>query len=91
MNCIFKNFFRRPDYIFEHTLFLNELHRKNPNLAAQQREGRALLWDKQNCFDYLKEYQSQNMPHPDYKYYSIKNIVFVRFFCYLFNLSTLIL
>lgn len=43
MNCIFKNFFRRPDYISEHTLFLNELHRKNPNLAAQQREGRALL------------------------------------------------
>jgi hypothetical protein len=33
-------------YESEITKFINELKQKNPQLEEQQREGRALLWDK---------------------------------------------
>ena len=33
-------------YESEITLFVKELKKKNPQLEEQQREGRALLWDK---------------------------------------------
>jgi hypothetical protein len=38
--------FRRPDYNSEVTQFLEQLKTANPALEAQQRVGRALLWDK---------------------------------------------
>ena len=41
------NFFRRPDYISEATQFIEQLKVDNPKLEAEQRAGRALLWDKQ--------------------------------------------
>jgi hypothetical protein len=37
--------FRRPDYHSEASLFINQLKASRPNLEAQQRAGRALLWD----------------------------------------------
>ena len=40
------NIFRRPDYTSEATQFIRQLKKDNPNLEAQQRQGRALLWDK---------------------------------------------
>jgi Protein of unknown function (DUF3460) len=40
------NFFRRPDYTSEATQFINQLKIDKPTLAAEQRAGRALLWDK---------------------------------------------
>lgn len=40
------NFFRRPDYISEATQFIEQLKVDNPKLEAEQRAGRALLWDK---------------------------------------------
>jgi hypothetical protein len=40
------NFFRRPDYTSEATQFINQLKKDKPSLAAEQRAGRALLWDK---------------------------------------------
>ena len=40
------NFFRRPDYQSEATLFIEQLKASKPELEAQQRLGRALLWDK---------------------------------------------
>jgi hypothetical protein len=33
-------------YESDFTLFIKELKQKNPELEEQQREGRALLWDK---------------------------------------------
>ncbi len=33
-------------YESEHTLFIKELKAKNPEMEADQRAGRALLWDK---------------------------------------------
>jgi hypothetical protein len=40
------NIFRRPDYQSEATLFLDQLKAGKPELPAQQRQGRELLWDK---------------------------------------------
>ncbi len=40
------NPFRRPDYRSDVTTFLADLKRQKPALEAEQREGRALLWDK---------------------------------------------
>lgn len=34
-------------YESEATLFLNKLKQQNPNIEQSQREGRALLWDKE--------------------------------------------
>jgi len=40
------NIFRRPDYRSDTTQFIDALKREHPELEAQQRQGRALLWDK---------------------------------------------
>lgn len=40
------SFFRRPDYQSDTTQFINQLKANNPALEEQQRQGRALLWDK---------------------------------------------
>ncbi|MFM7025831.1 MAG: DUF3460 family protein [Limnohabitans sp.] len=38
--------FRRPDYQSDTTRFIQQLKQQKPELEAQQREGRALLWDQ---------------------------------------------
>jgi Protein of unknown function (DUF3460) len=38
--------FRRADYESDTTQFIQQLKAQKPELDAQQREGRALLWDK---------------------------------------------
>jgi len=38
--------FRRADYTSEATQFINQLKVNKPTLEAEQRAGRALLWDK---------------------------------------------
>ena len=40
------SFFRRPDYQSDITLFIDQLKAAKPTLEAEQRAGRALLWDK---------------------------------------------
>jgi hypothetical protein len=40
------SFFRRPDYTSEATQFIQQLKADKPTLEAEQRAGRALLWDK---------------------------------------------
>ena len=40
------SFFRRPDYTSEATQFIDQLKANKPTLEAEQRAGRALLWDK---------------------------------------------
>jgi len=40
------NIFRRPHYNSEITDFIEEMRQKKPTLEAEQRAGRALLWDK---------------------------------------------
>ena len=41
------NIFRRPDYESDATQFIKQLKAAMPELESQQRQGRALLWDKQ--------------------------------------------
>ena len=38
--------FRRADYTSDATRFIDQLKANKPTLEAEQREGRALLWDK---------------------------------------------
>lgn len=38
--------FRRPDYQSDATQFIEQLKARQPQLEAQQRQGRDLLWDK---------------------------------------------
>ena len=38
--------FRRPDYRSEVTQFIDEMKVVKPQLEAEQRRGRSLLWDK---------------------------------------------
>ena len=38
--------FRRPDYTSDTTDFIAKLKAERPTLEAEQRAGRALLWDK---------------------------------------------
>jgi hypothetical protein len=40
------NFFRRSDYTSDTTQFIDQLKADKPTLEAEQRAGRALLWDK---------------------------------------------
>ena len=40
------NIFRRPDYRSEVTHFIDQLKVDQPELEAEQRKGRSLLWDK---------------------------------------------
>lgn len=40
------SFFARPHYTSDATDFINNLKAERPELDADQRQGRALLWDK---------------------------------------------
>ena len=40
------NFFARPHYQSDVSQFIESLKKEHPELEAQQREGRNLLWDK---------------------------------------------
>ena len=42
----FLSLFRRADYTSDATEFINQLKLNKPTLEAEQRAGRALLWDK---------------------------------------------
>jgi hypothetical protein len=39
--------FNRPHYTSEITRFIDDLKKKRPHLEADQRAGRALLWDQE--------------------------------------------
>ena len=50
------------------TRFLRELKRKNPDIERDQREGRAILWDKNIDADLYKRYEASDVPQPAYVY-----------------------
>ena len=60
--------FRRPDYHSEATQFIDQLKASKPKLEAQQREGRALLWDKNLDRSEQQEFKSAKVPQGDYVY-----------------------
>lgn len=60
--------FRRPDYTSEITSFIDDLKAKKPTLEAEQRAGRALLWDKNLNRDDEADYQDARVAQQPYVY-----------------------
>lgn len=60
--------FRRPDYTSEITSFIDGLKAKKPTLEAEQRAGRALLWDKKLNRDDQAEYSEARVLQQPYVY-----------------------
>ena len=52
------------------TKFIDELKAKKPTLEAEQRAGRALLWDKQIDRSAQAEYEDAKVPQSPYVYFS---------------------
>lgn len=62
------NFFNRPHYTSEVTQFIDQLRTHQPELEAQQRAGRALLWDKAVDREAQAEYSAARVPQQAYVY-----------------------
>lgn len=60
--------FRRPDYNSDVTRFITELKSVKPDLEAQQRAGRALLWDKQVDREQQGEWKQARVEQKPYVY-----------------------
>ena len=57
-------------YTSDVTNFIGELKAKKPTLEAEQRAGRALLWDKQIDRDAETGYSAARVPQSPYVYFS---------------------
>ena len=60
--------FRRPDYNSEVTSFIGDLKAAKPDLEAQQRAGRPLLWDKQVDRELQSEWKQARVRQKAYVY-----------------------
>ena len=61
-------FFRRADYQSDTTQFLSEMRQQRPDLEARQRQGRALLWDKQVDREVWDQYRAARVAQKPYVY-----------------------
>ncbi|AKH37798.1 MULTISPECIES: DUF3460 family protein [Nitrosomonas] len=57
------------NYESEHTQFLRELFEKRPYLAEQQKEARAMWWDKKLNQEELKRFTESKVPQSSYVYF----------------------
>jgi len=62
------NFFRRSDYTSDTTQFIDQLKANKPTLEAEQRAGRALLWDKNLSRAEQAEFGEASVPQQPYVY-----------------------
>jgi hypothetical protein len=60
--------FARPHYNSEITNFIEEMKKKKPTLEAEQRAGRALLWDKHLDRNLQEEFGEARVPQQPYVY-----------------------
>jgi hypothetical protein len=67
---ILQRIFRRPDYNSDTTDFIEQLKAKKPDLEAQQRAGRSLLWDRQVDRELQTEWQEALVRQKPYVYFS---------------------
>lgn len=65
--------FRRPDYKSEATQFIDQLKVAQPELEAQQRQGRNLLWDKVVDRILWKGFRSARVAQKPYVYQTDSN------------------
>ena len=68
MASLLQRIFRRPDYQSDVTQFIEQLKAQKPDLEAQQRAGRALLWDKSLDRQQLAEWKEARVPQKPYVY-----------------------
>jgi hypothetical protein len=61
------HFFWKP-YTSDVTQFIQDLKAKKPTLEAEQRAGRALLWDKQVDRDAQADWRDARVPQQPYVY-----------------------
>jgi hypothetical protein len=62
------NLFARPHYASDATQFIESLKHQKPELEAEQRQGRALLWDKQIDRQLSAEAQAARVKQKPYVY-----------------------
>jgi hypothetical protein len=55
-------------YVSDVTRFLRELKQNNPELERDQREGRAIWWDKNMDPELYKRFDESTVPQPAYVY-----------------------
>ena len=60
--------FARAPYKSEVSMFIDELKAKKPTLEAEQRAGRALLWDRQLDRQALAAWGEARVPQQPYVY-----------------------
>ncbi|MBM3387794.1 MAG: DUF3460 family protein [Betaproteobacteria bacterium] len=63
--------FRRPHYESEATQFIQQLKAQRPELSRQQREGRALLWDKTVDREAQKAFKAARVAQNPYVYQTL--------------------
>ena len=56
-------------YESEHTKFMRELFKKNPQFAEQQKEARAIWWDKKLDKEERKRFKESKVPQKAYVYF----------------------
>ncbi|HAJ10962.1 MAG TPA: DUF3460 domain-containing protein [Comamonadaceae bacterium] len=62
------SFFARPHYTSDATQFIDKLKTDKPRLEQEQRQGRALLWDKQIDRDFQQQAERARVPQKPYVY-----------------------
>ena len=62
------NIFRRPHYNSEITNFIEQMRQQKPTLEAEQRAGRALLWDKHLDRETQDEFKQGRVSQQPYVY-----------------------
>ena len=67
--------FARPHYVSAETSFINALKVANPELEAQQREGRELLWDKRIVAEDRDQAKAARVAQKPYVYQTKSDLV----------------
>ncbi len=62
------NLFARPHYASDATQFIDSLKQQKPELEAEQRQGRALLWDKPVDRQFAADTQAAQVKQKPYVY-----------------------
>ena len=55
-------------YVSDITRFLRELKKENPDIEREQREGRAIWWDKDVDPELYRRFEQSSLPQPAYVY-----------------------
>lgn len=68
MKRLIERIFYKPTYISETTAFIHGLKACRPELEAQQRAGRALLWDQQIDLSQMADQRAARVAQKPYPY-----------------------